>query len=171
MQYPALSASWAFSNCLIDDKSGYDHVLLSPESSTYFGLAWSDGILSIGLSLSVGRRVPTSTCTITLVWQPPAKFALSEYHAVNILTIDMSVSFGSLGTRKLGGRILGWRKLLRLSLVLSSFPSDTLLAFKNVLYSPRKQSVFWVSCVIQTYWPSSFQMIKRLSLPAYVSPS
>ena len=50
----------------------------------------------------------------------------------------MSVSFGYPGTRELGGRILGWRKLLRSSLVLSSFPLDTLLAFEKCVVLPKK---------------------------------
>ena len=31
---------------VFDDKSGYDHVLLSPESTTYFGLAWKGWVFT-----------------------------------------------------------------------------------------------------------------------------
>ncbi len=53
-----------------DDKSGHDHLMLTPSSRTMFGLRWEGCILFMPRYRLAGRQARMST--IPPVWWPPA---------------------------------------------------------------------------------------------------
>ena len=53
---------------VLDDKSAYDHILLTDDSRTFFGIQWGDGISSIILCHLAGRFHRTFTIILVL-WQ------------------------------------------------------------------------------------------------------
>ena len=53
---------------VLDDESGYDHILLTDDSRTFFGIQWVDGISPITLYHLAGRFHRTFTIILVL-WQ------------------------------------------------------------------------------------------------------
>lgn len=83
---------------VLDDKSGYDHVLLSEESRTYFGIQWGDGT-SCTTHFRLDGRSPPMYATL-LGFLCRAICALLAYRASCTSMIDTMASFKSTLTKE-----------------------------------------------------------------------
>ena len=130
-----------------DDKSGYDHICLSPSSRTFFGLSWKDcyfiyNTFPFGWKARayVYMFITPLVCwriVILELWACPAR---------NTSTIAMQASLWCVGNQPLQfGLILNWPK----PLLLFSFQFSLIRSrCQNRLLSHPNASVSWVTSQI-----------------------
>ena len=127
-----------------DDKSGYDHICLSPSSRTLFGLSWKGlyfvfNTVSFGLKSSAYVYHSTGSLATSYItfWACPAR---------NTSTIAMQASSWCAGNQPLQfSLILNWPKPLLLFSFQFSLHWVTRSRCQNRLLYHPSASVSWVT--------------------------
>ena len=153
-----------------DDRSGYDHVKLSPDSFSFVGLEWKGWYFCYK--------------TLPFGWKASAYV----YHTVGLAATCHIRSLGVRYSQYIDDRHvsqLALRRDLQDSLKWSNFQLaeaavllcvqfwfalNTSLASPNPFLLSRLESGLWVFCLIPSFKLSSFHKIRESSLPPFVTP-
>ena len=153
-----------------DDRSGYDHVKLSPDSFSFVGLEWK-GWYFCYKTLPFGWKASAyvyhtvglaATCHIRSLGVPCSQY-IDDRHV------------GQLALRRDLQDSLKWSnfQLAEAAVLLCVqfwFALDTSLASPNPFLLSRLESGLWVFCLIPSFKLSSFHKIRESSLPPFVTP-
>ena len=117
---------------LCDDKSGYQHLKIHPDSQKFFSFFHGEAIIFLSAPyLSDGKQVPFYI--ITLALSSPVPCGLWAYQFLSILMTDMWASH-SYPVQRFASLVANSHKQQPLFCYFFSFQRDVLLTLQRVLH-------------------------------------